>query len=136
MQGNAARDLPFQNIHAKSSFVCVVILQGRRSATLLLTSAIEWQAMEEGKKGASALGSSPSGAAAADKKGGAAAQQLGLIKRGATDLKQRLQEASAAQQALVLLWTSAADERACDEATKTLKRAVASHPGQPTHLYT
>lgn len=52
------------------------------------------------------------------------------MKRGAADLKQRLQEASAAQQLMVLLWTSTADERACNEAVRNLKRVAGGYPGQ------
>lgn len=66
---------------------------------------------------------------AAGSKQGSATGQLGLIKRGAADLKQRLQEASGAEQPMVLLWASADSERACDEAAKNLKRIAASHPG-------
>lgn len=54
---------------------------------------------------------------------------MGLVKRGAADLKQQLQEASTAEQLMVLLWTSTGDERACNEAVRTLKRIAGSHPG-------
>lgn len=63
------------------------------------------------------------------KQGSAKTSQLGLVKRGAADLKQRLQEASSAEQPMVLLWASADSERSCDEAAKNLKRIAASHPG-------
>ncbi|BDA42376.1 probable metal chaperone YciC at N-terminal half [Coccomyxa sp. Obi] len=66
---------------------------------------------------------------AAGGKQSSATGQLGLIKRGAADLKQRLQEASGAEQPMVLLWASADSERSCDEAAKNLKRIAASHPG-------
>ena len=68
---------------------------------------------------------------ASGSKQGSATGQLGLIKRGAADLKQRLQEASAVEQPMVLLWASANSERACNEAAKNLKRIAASHPGIP-----
>jgi hypothetical protein len=50
---------------------------------------------------------------------------LAIIKRGAADLKQRLQAAEAAGRALALLWTSAGSEKGCEDARRALRGAAA-----------
>ena len=56
---------------------------------------------------------------------------LGVLKRGAPDLKEKLQDAAAAGQAMMVLWTSIAAEAACTPAVRALQSIVSSSRGAP-----
>ena len=56
-------------------------------------------------------------------------RKLGVIKRGAPDLKQKLQDAQAAEEAMVVLWTAASAEPACGPALQALQSMAPSCPG-------
>ena len=66
---------------------------------------------------------------AAQKPPAAAAEPAwGIVKRGAADLKQRLQVCAAEGRPLVLLWTSAEAEKGCKEARRALSSIAAGLP--------
>lgn len=73
--------------------------------------------------------SKPAAKAGAPQKPGKAAN-IGMIKRGAPDLKHKLQEASSAGQAIVVLWTSAAAEAACAPAVQALQSVASGSTGE------
>jgi len=61
-------------------------------------------------------------------------KSIGVIKRGAPDLKQKLQDAQAAGQAMAVLWTSAAAEAACHNAVQALQSTPSTCSGTFWHL--
>ncbi len=61
-------------------------------------------------------------------------KSIGVIKRGAPDLKQKLQDAQAAGQAMAVLWTSAAAEAACYPAVQALQSTASTCSGIFWHL--
>ena len=54
---------------------------------------------------------------------------VGVIKRGAPDLKQKLQEAQAAEEAMGVLWTASSAEAACGPAVQALQNVAFFCPG-------
>lgn len=68
--------------------------------------------------------------AAEGARGGTGKQRaVGVIKRGAPDLKQKLQDAQAAGEAMVVLWTSASTKPACGPALQALQSMAITCPG-------
>ena len=57
-----------------------------------------------------------------------------MIKRGAPDLKQKLQDAQTAEEAMAVLWTAASAEAACAPAVQALQSMTSTSSGGPQLL--
>ena len=116
-------------------FCCIVQC---RSLLHIVTSqvAVTESAAEVVKGASEPAAATPSKAvakAAADKPPtGTGKQQrgVGVIKRGAPDLKQKLQDAQAAEEAMGVLWTSSNAEAACGPAVQALQNVAFFCPGE------